>query len=163
MTKPLSFAVLEPSLVENFANKWAYKMPSPFLYAPEGFIALDENTKNEICNGIGPQVRIIGIEIPFPQTIWGLNVSPCGDIHDYMYKVGTTKVAKDIADRVLLNNLLRMISAVNETSWKWVQNCRRIRAYEYYELCQRFGGPSFWAEKNPDEQLYWETEPFHGL
>ncbi len=63
-----------------------------------------------------------------------------------MYTVGGSLADKDEADRVFLNNLLRLIEAVDSV---WLlRKLRRARARTYYEAVHIFGGPAFWAGKN---------------
>lgn len=81
-----------------------------------------------------------------PDTMWGLNVKPACTIHDYMYRVGESVEEKDEADRVFLNNLLRLIAAAG--GWGILRAMRRRRAMTYYQAVKHFGGPAFWKGKN---------------
>ena len=61
-----------------------------------------------------------------------------------MYHVGQTVDDKQEADRVFLNNMLRLI----EDASGWLKCLRRRRALKYYEAVVVFGGPAYWAGKN---------------
>ena len=120
---------------------------TPQLFAPPSY--------NEAC----PEVRAIinGCGTAgwkgklVPDTIWGLSITPSCDRHDWMYACGSTLADKEEADRVFLNNILRQIEA--QDSWWIIQRFRRNRAWEYFEAVDHFGGPAFWAGKNPAVNL----------
>ena len=113
------------------------------LYAPESYQQATEEAKAKICNGCGPQ----GWKYDFiPDTIWGLSICECCNIHDWMYHEGATIEEKEEADRVYLNNILRLIEA--HTKYRFVKWLRRRRAFKYYMAVATFGGPAFWAGKN---------------
>ena len=117
------------------------------LYAPPSYNEANPEIR-AIVNGCGTggwKGRLV------PETIWGLCVTPACNIHDWMYITGATLADKDEADRVLLNNLLRLVEGAG--GWPILQQLRRVRAWEYYEAVHRFGGPAFWADKNPDTHM----------
>lgn len=118
------------------------------LYAPEIYVAASPEVRATVVNGCGPGGWKVDI---VPDTIWGLNVTEACNIHDWMYTTGETIADKDEADRVLLNNLLRLIDAAGGC-WL-IRKLRRLRAREYYEAVQHFGGPAFWAGKNDSANL----------
>ena len=68
-----------------------------------------------------------------------------------MYKVGKNNEDKEVADRVLLNNSLRLIadSDVSPEEKLRAAHC----AYAYYLAVYKFGGPAFWGGKNKPEEL----------
>ena len=111
------------------------------LYAPPSFYRLSKELRKEICNGCGS--KGFGGWI-VPNTLWGLNVEDCCDIHDYMYHIGKTIEDKEKADRVMLNNMMRKIEAGS----KWLRWVRRERAASYYYAVKLFGGNAFWSGKN---------------
>ena len=132
------------------------------LWAPDEFwLTLDNDPQDlaKVCNGVGSETSWTYHFIP--DTIWGLNVTPASDIHDWMYSFpmdfdteADGLLWKDKADRVLRNNLVRLFEAAEAQSgivgW-WARRCggaRRIRAQTYYEVVSNFGGPSFWEGKN---------------
>lgn len=106
------------------------------LYAPEGY----ERAKNCSC---GSGRWIIN---PVPDTVWGLSIKEACCIHDYMYLVGVDQKDKEKADRVFLENMLKIIATNTKYGWlKWLRN---RRAYLYFVAVHRFGGPNYWDGKN---------------
>lgn len=123
-----------------------------FLFAPEAYKKLTAVALAAIANGCGA----IGWKIDLvPDTLWGLGIRAACDIHDYMYHTGETIEDKNEADRVFLNNMLRLIVA--KTKYKWLRRLRRRRALIYYFAVRHFGGPAFWAGKQ-DETTYEEKQ-----
>lgn len=111
------------------------------LYAPDGYHDLTKKEKKEICNGAGPK----GYGWIVPDTIYGLSITEAANIHDYMYHVGATIEDKKKADRVFMNNMMRII----ESKSGWVlRKLRRRRVRTYYKSVKYGGGPAFWAGKN---------------
>ena len=115
------------------------------LYAPESYWRLPESEKREICNGMGAKDSLISFFIP--NTFYGLDMTECGNIHDYMYHIGKTIEDKRQADRVFLNNMLRVIN--KESANGFMRFIRSRRAMTYYNAVNELGGPAFWAGK-PD-------------
>lgn len=113
------------------------------LYAPEAYWRLTAAQKTEICNGCGTK-GLCGLVVP--DTIYGLCITPACDIHDYMYHVGETLADKQEADRVFINNMLRLINAGR---FGWVKWLRRWRAMTFYTAVCDLGGPAFWSGKQP--------------
>lgn len=111
------------------------------LSAPGAYYRLSPGEKKEICNGMGAKDSLLSNFIP--NTMYGLDVEECGDIHDLQYHIGTTIEDKKSADRTFLNNLLRVIN----DKGGWLAPLRRRRALKYYEAVVYFGGPAFWANK----------------
>jgi len=126
---------------------------TPLLYAPESYVSAPPEVRAAVANGCGPGGWKVDI---VPDTIWGLDISAACNIHDWMYAAGTTIADKDEADRVLLNNMLRLIEAAG--GWRILRALRRHRARIYYEAVRHFGGPAFWAGKNRDTELIPATE-----
>jgi hypothetical protein len=113
------------------------------LYAPQSYIDASPEVRAQVVNGCGTEGWKGEL---VPETMYGLDVSPACNIHDWMYVTGATLADKEEADRVFLNNLLRLIEAAGGcTVLRWL---RRRRARTYYEAVQHFGGPAFWAGKN---------------
>ena len=116
------------------------------LYAPEQYWLLYDVARAELVNGCGTR-GIIGILVP--DTIWGLRITTACNIHDWMYGVGTILADKEEADRVFLNNMLRLIDG----GWWWLKRPRILRAREYYQAVKICGGPAFWSGKNKKEAM----------
>ena len=119
------------------------------LYAPERYIQASPEVRRAVANGCGPS-GWKGYLVP--ETIYLLPVGETCDIHDWMYAEGETIADKDVADRTFLNNLLRLIEAAGGP--RPLQWLRRRRALKYYRAVCLFGGPAFWAFKNPPENRH---------
>jgi len=118
------------------------------LFAPQGYCELTDKEREKICNGCGAAGSTIDL---VPDTIWGLKISECCNIHDYMYNQGETLADKESADRAMLNNIIRFIN--NKTKWRWLRKLRRRRAKTYYWFVKNYGGPAYWDGKNkPTEE-----------
>jgi hypothetical protein len=113
------------------------------LWAPPEYWQLTPAQRADICNGCG--AKGWGGYI-VPDTLLGLSITDACHIHDYMYHTGETLDDKRAADRVFLNNALRLIEA--GTQWPWLQRARTRRAHVYYQAVSNFGGPAFWSDKN---------------
>lgn len=118
------------------------------LFAPDSYWLSDPKIKEQVVNGCGPGGWKFDI---IPDSIFFLSIHDACDIHDWMYTIGQTNADKDEADRVFLNNCLRLINEAGGCSL--VKYIRRIKAKEYYEAVHLFGGPAFWTGKNPPETL----------
>lgn len=117
------------------------------LFAPADYRQATAEQKRDICNGCG--TKGLGGLIT-PDTLYGLSINAACDIHDWMYVFGRTIADKEEADRVFLNNMLRIIEAKSGLLLRWL---RRRRAMTYYSAVRDFGGPAFWAGKNAPEEL----------
>ena len=117
------------------------------LYAPIDYWDMPAEEKDRTCNGCGTK----GLGGWFvPDTLWGLSITECCNIHDYMYSRGLHINDKDEADRAFLNNMLRVID--EGTQWKLVKWLRHRRAWAYYQVVSQFGGPAFWVDGNIEEE-----------
>jgi hypothetical protein len=113
------------------------------LYAPESYWKLTPEQKSSIVNGCGPG-KVLGILVP--DSLWGLNITEVCNIHDYCYAMGESIKDKNEADRIFLNNMLRVIDAA-QSCWL-LRVLRARRAQTYYNAVRDFGGPFFWKGKN---------------
>jgi len=118
------------------------------LFAPPSYRAASKEVRAIAVNGCGTG-GWKGFLVP--ETMWGLDIREACNIHDWMYLAGETIADKDEADRVFLNNLLRLIESGSR--WEWLAALRRRRALKYYEAVRVFGGPAFWNGKNPPETM----------
>jgi hypothetical protein len=122
-------------------------MKRALLFAPAEYWRLTPDQHADFCNGCGSN----GAGWLVPDSLLGVCVTEACDIHDYMYTIGQTIEDKDRADRVLRNNLLILIDEKSTRGpLRWL---RRKMAIGYYDAVHDFGGPAFWAGKNPDETL----------
>lgn len=110
------------------------------LYKPVNFV-------KKKCNGCGTgwNAKLV------PNTIYFLNIKNACCIHDYMYEVGKTQEDKEEADRVFLNNMLRIIEA--KKTWYYPHHLARTRALTYYATVVNFGSTAFWEGKNNEENI----------
>jgi hypothetical protein len=113
------------------------------LYAPNSYTHASEAIRAAVVNGCGPGGWKFDL---VPDTIYGLNITLACNIHDWMYHEGETIADKDTADRVMLNNLLRMIDVARAPFWLRKLRCWRARTY--YNAVHLYGGSAFWADKN---------------
>lgn len=108
------------------------------LFKPVSYDDASNLKRGSVCNGCGTK----GLGGWFiPNTLWGLSIEECCNIHDWMYYKGSTLGNKEEADRVFLNNMLRVIAGGS----RWLRGVRRVRARNYYRAVKYFGGPAFWG------------------
>lgn len=113
-------------------------MKNYILDSTPGYKSLSPEDKAVICNGAGAAGKWISNFIP--NTMYGLDVVECFNVHDYDYHVGVTRRDKIIADRRLLSNLLMVIN--NESNFI-MGFLRRRRALKYYEAVYLYGDEAF--------------------
>jgi len=112
----------------------------PKLFKPEGYKALSAVEKSRLCNGCGSK-GLGGWLVP--DSVWGLNITECCNIHDYMYSQGATLADKEYADTIFLNNLVRKIDSGSKL-FRWL---RRRRALKMYWAVDTFGASCFWDKE----------------
>lgn len=121
------------------------------LYAPKKYWEIRENDGclyKRLTNGCGSQPTKEGWKrdlfgIFQPEKLFGLDIKIACDIHDisYVYPEYEGIEGKHSADRVFINNLLRLI---DKHTQGWILKRLRLgKAYLYYKLVVNFGGPSF--------------------
>ena len=113
------------------------------LYAPASFLATPFDDVYDTVNGCGAANSKFDF---VPETIWGLYIGDACKIHDWMYEEGRTVEDKEEADRVFLNNILRLID--RDDKWYRPKFFLRLRARTYYVTVTLLGGPAFWLGKN---------------
>jgi hypothetical protein len=104
-----------------------------------------------------------------PDKLFGvINVVEACKIHDYMYKRERDLEGKKKADRIFLNNMVRIVIAMTapdedgftvkeaEVMHRRKEACL-AEARTYYTMVKWFGGPAFWDGKNKQEE-YVEIE-----
>lgn len=69
------------------------------LLAPESYWKLSEDERYEIVNGCGPE-RVTGL---IPNSIFGINLKPACDIHDYTYTKATAENRHNADNLFFLN------------------------------------------------------------
>ena len=129
-------------------NKKRLNIPTK-LYAPIRYWQMSEEEKSAVCNGMGSKDSLLS---PFiPNTFLGLDMTEAGNIHDYMYLVGITYKDKEEADRVFLNNMLRIIQAEKD-SYRLTTYLRRRVAWAYYTAVVELGSTAYWVGKNQEAE-----------
>lgn len=129
--------------MKNYLNRTRELARLGVLYSPASFRASSFETLTKVCNGCGAA----NAKFDFvPDTIYGLRISPACNIHDWMYHNGRTLEDKMEADRVMLNNILRLIK--RDKKWFRPKFLMRRRALKYYYAVKYFGGPAFWSGKD---------------
>jgi len=113
------------------------------LYAPENFEQANSFETDLVCNGCGAADAKFDI---VPEKIYGTYIGYACYIHDWMYEEGLTIEDKKKADRVFLNNLLRIIKLKDK--WYKPTFLMKIRAKEYYLSVKYLGGPAYWKGKS---------------
>lgn len=116
------------------------------LISSDAYKNASKDILKKICNGVGP-TGILGWFIP--ETIWGLNITPAADIHDFDYEVGVTEEDKKIADDNFLTNQFTLIK--NGLKWKWLRRARIRRANFYHFTVKVLGVKHFGNKKNFEE------------
>jgi hypothetical protein len=116
------------------------------LFAPPDYWMLTKDQRADISNGCGTR-GLLGLLVP--DTVYFLSIKSACDIHDFMYAIGINIKDKQEADRVFLNNMMRIID--HETRWDWLKVLRLRRAKTYYQAVKNFGGLAFWSGKNAPE------------
>jgi len=109
------------------------------LYAPEDYWKSCDYFVSNGC-GAGWSAKLV------PDCIIGVNISAACKIHDWMYLYGNTIDDKKEADRVFLNNMIRIIT--NKSCFKPLMLIRLFICKQYYNAVKYFGGPFFWGNKN---------------
>lgn len=119
------------------------KYGTVLLYCEYDYEIADSDTINQICNGCGAA----NAKFDFvPDSIYGIKITEACNIHDWMYHFGNDLEDKKRADRVFLNNMIRIIKS-KKNQWKWVKALRYRRAKTYYEAVKHFGGSAYWENK----------------
>ena len=126
-------------------RKYAKQTQKVVLDAPPDYYSLTPKQKKKICNGCGPKnPKYFGGHV-IPDNLYGISISEACNIHDYMYYIGKTIKDKNEADRVFLNNMLRIIDSVQYPWWlRWLKWLRQKSAWKYYEVVSNLGDIAFW-------------------
>lgn len=145
---------------EVFSTPSGYTRFSFGLMARPDYLELSPEKHKEVCNGIGAAK---GLSKYIPETIYLLNVSEAGNIHDFDYHIGGTEADRVIADRVFYTNLITIIDHAADTAleglfkggWsRWwalikarpverLRSARKARARKYYVALCEFGSKHF--------------------
>lgn len=117
---------------------------------PECWKFVDEHPEDFASFGCGPGG--LGDRL-VPDTMYGLNISDACRIHDWYYRFypENTEAAREMADRILKNNLLRIVR--EKTKSKVLRWLRERRCQTYYLMVRNFGAPAFFEERNNATEL----------
>jgi hypothetical protein len=93
-----------------------------------------------------------------PDTIYGLSVIEACRIHDWYYRFywQDTEGARERADKILLNNMIRIIEA--GTGNRWLLRLRLHRARLYYRMVRDYGAPAYFEHDRNSDVEYREVE-----
>lgn len=111
------------------------------LYAPTEYTKKTAEEIEKLTNGCGTRLDFVPDKLFFI-----VNIKPACQIHDFCYLIGETFEDKAQADRIFLNNILRIIKA----KVRFFKFPFQFLAAVYYLAVVLFGGPAFWAGKNKD-------------
>lgn len=116
------------------------------LYAPEEFWEIPPDILESVIGRGGCGPGKIGDRL-VPDNLLGLSILWACKIHDYMWEVGCTEEDRREADRVFLNNMLRLVDSA-DSMWL-VTVIRRRMALFYYRKVANYGSIFYWRGKNP--------------
>lgn len=88
-----------------------------------------------------------------PDTLLGCHIEEACNIHDILYQQGKTMEDKSNADKIFLENMIRLINGRTIT-WAaklFLKSTRKKLAYLYYKAVHKFGDPAFWNKKNKNQ------------
>ena len=106
------------------------------------------------CNGVGSTIGFWSKLLWYltPNTVWGLNITCCSDLHDVDYNhpqifesVEKALQWKEESDNRFYKNLKTHIK--RNTKNRWLLYLRLKRARKYYYAVKNFGETSFLADK----------------
>lgn len=109
-----------------------------------GFLATPESVLDCICNGCGAA----GAKFDFvPDTIYGMNIAPACNIHDWDYEAGVTEDDRKKADIRWRDNLYSLINLSTKNSrWRYIVKplmCARV--LWYYAIIRNMGADAFYS------------------
>ena len=127
-----------PKFDENYLPEGFVRMEGEYegMICRREYLDLSEAEKKAICNGIGAAE---GLSKLMPSTIWGLDCTESGNIHDQCYFIGGTADDRETADKVFLHNLRVQIK---KGTWL-LRVFRNNRANAYYVGLRIGGGAHF--------------------
>ncbi len=127
-----------------------------YLFAPHQYWRMAAQNPGElarIAQGCGPHGFLDRI---VPDKLAGLSIKAACRIHDFMYFMGDCEADREQADRVFLNNMIRLVSI--HTKRRWLRWWRLRLAVKYYQAVKHLGAVFFWDGKNEPENLIPEWE-----
>lgn len=130
---------------------YSFKEGGVQLYAHQECWLFRENHPEEFQSfGCGPGGTG---DLLVPDTMFGVDISNACRIHDWYYRFwpGKTEEDRAMADRIMRNNLLRIVRAKSNNRfslWLRERNCQL-----YYNMVRNYGASAFFDERNPEECL----------
>ena len=119
-----------------------FKLDKNHLIVPKGY---NKTKAKEVCNGMGPK----GWGWLVPDHFFGLDMTECGNRHDWCYYIGGNRFDKLIADLMFLYNMIVTIWNANNN---WLAVPRFWMAFRYFTAVFLGGKSSFnWRDKNVDK------------
>lgn len=107
------------------------------LVAPDSYWLLNDEERYELLNGCGPGV-LPGV---VPSKVFGANLKPACDIHDYIYAKPDTVKGRTEADKMFLNNMTTITDS--EVSFLPHRILAKVAISMYYFTVRLFGGRLF--------------------
>lgn len=128
------------------------------LWVPIEYFKMTPEELEASHNGCGPGGVLAWL---VPDSLLGKDITDACMIHDLCYKLGDTIEDKQVADRVFLNNMLRIVSPIGGKQ-TFIVSLRQSLALIYYKSVVDFGGPAFWSGKNAvvgGNQRFFDFDP----
>lgn len=107
------------------------------LVAPDSYWLLTDEERYELLNGCGPGV-LPGV---VPSQVFGANLKPACDIHDYIYAKPETVKDRSEADKLFLKNMTTITA--REVSFLPHRILAKVATSIYYFAIRFFGGLLF--------------------
>jgi len=82
-----------------------------------------------------------------PDTVWFLSIREACRRHDWatQHSLGNSEADRKRNDDMFLDNMLLIVE--EKTKRKWLLKLRRRRCFTYYNMVRKFGGPSYWKNR----------------
>lgn len=121
-------------------RSWGLPIDAELLWAPATYVSAPTAARARTCNGCG--AKGLGGWL-VPDTLWGLAIEECCDVHDWMYSEGGDESDRLWADMVFLGNMLYLIERQSGAIASLLRMPRRHRALKYFEAVRAGGAPWF--------------------
>jgi hypothetical protein len=116
------------------------------LTAPESFWYYSGfcNDLGGVINGCGPG----GLgDLLIPDRVYGLNIKPACKIHDWMYTIYNDEFGFELANKIFLDNMIRINNSATKN--RLLKYLRSRRILKYY-LAVRYFGRLFFYDAHID-------------
>lgn len=124
-------------------NKYRAIVEFGHLRAPAGYLALKPDQIGRVCNGCGPQKGFLSKFVSFliPNSLFGLSIKTCCNIHDFCYIIGLDKCESDL---LFYRNMVAEI----EHRGGLLRKPRLWLAGQYYLATRRYGNAYYKEKRN---------------